>query len=151
MLGLTFAVGPLYVPVTHSPLFDSSYSYLLIACIASIVRLVTLLPAFHSINFTVFKVNIAAWCGVEINTSIICSSLPCLKPTVNRYFPSLMTNSSITSTNTNASRHFRGESNGTRAESYQITTRMIDVFKLSVGIRRKEQRRRLGLGFGGEV
>jgi hypothetical protein len=62
-----------------------------------------------------------------------------------------MTNSSITSTNTNASRLLRGGSNGTRAGSYQIATRMIDVFKLRVGMRRKEQRRRLGLGFGGEV
>ncbi|KAF2802468.1 uncharacterized protein BDZ99DRAFT_337144, partial [Mytilinidion resinicola] len=57
------------------------------ACIISIVRLVTMLPSLHSIDFTRYKVQVAGWAEVEINTGIICACLPTLKPLLNTVFP----------------------------------------------------------------
>ena len=130
MLSLTFAVGSLYVLFP----FSSSSPVLVIncddsACIVSIVRLVTLLPAFHSINFTVFKVNIEAWCEVEINTGIICASLPCLKPILACHFPSFMKNASTNSLTNNASKHIRENSQDTSTGSYQVTMRGMEAYK----------------------
>ncbi|KAE9364497.1 hypothetical protein N431DRAFT_550006 [Stipitochalara longipes BDJ] len=124
MLGLTFAVGSF-------------------ACIVSIVRLVTLLPAFHSINFTVLKVNIAAWCEVEINTGIICSSLPCLKPILNRHFPSLMkNNSSVAVLSGNVMGHVRGDSGGNEEGWKEVRVPKIDALEGdSGGAREGEQER----------
>lgn len=122
MLGLTFAVGSF-------------------ACIVSIVRLVTLLPAFHSINFTVFKVNIAAWCEVEINTGIICSSLPCLKPILNRHFPSLMkNNSSAAVLSGNVMGHARGGSGDTEEGLKEVRMHGIDAFEQGAARGGEEER-----------
>jgi len=138
MLGLTFAVGSLYVPPL-SPLLSFLTALLLIkdngsACIVSIVRLVTLLPAFHSINFTVLKVNIAAWCEVEINTGIICSSLPCLKPILNRHFPSLMkNNSSVAVLSGNVIGHARGDSGGSEEGWKEVRGPELDAFERREG------------------
>ena len=111
------------------------------ACIVSIVRLVTLLPAFHSINFTVFKVNIAAWCEVEINTGIICSSLPCLKPILNRHFPSLMkNNSSAAVLSGNVMGHARGGSGDTEEGLKEVRMHGIDAFEQGVARGGEEER-----------
>jgi hypothetical protein len=91
---------------------------------------VTLLPAFHSIDFTVFKVSIAAWCEVEINTGIICSSLPCLKPILNRHFPSLMKNNSSTAVlSGNVMGHGRGDSGDSEEGWKEMRTHKIDAFE----------------------
>jgi hypothetical protein len=105
---------------------------------------VTLLPAFHSINFTVFKVNIAAWCEVEINTGIICSSLPCLKPILNRHFPSLMKNnaSTILSGDAIGLGHARGDSDGTSEEGWkEVRDNKMEAFTEGPDARRGDEER----------
>jgi hypothetical protein len=137
MLGLTFAVGSLYVlpstPTILLKLFLLVVLTSLSACIVSIVRLVTLLPVFHNINFTVFKVNIAAWCEVEINTGIICSSLPCLKPIINRHFPPSMKNNSSAITSANVMGHVRAESDTSGEGWKEVIMHEIDADKREDG------------------
>ncbi|KAF2494858.1 hypothetical protein BU16DRAFT_49782 [Lophium mytilinum] len=82
------------------------------ACIISIVRLVTMLPSLHSIDFTRYKVQVAGWAEVEINTGIICACLPTLKPLLNTVFPTHFAPSSgrtpaSSSPSSNPSKRFR--------------------------------------------
>ncbi|PKX90720.1 putative integral membrane protein (Pth11) [Aspergillus novofumigatus IBT 16806] len=59
------------------------------ACVIAIVRIVTMMPFVHSMDFTWYKVTLAKWAMVEINVGIICACLPVLRPLVLRVFPRL--------------------------------------------------------------
>jgi hypothetical protein len=91
------------------------------ACVIAIVRIVTMMPFVHSMDFTWYKVTLAKWAYVpppplswgsmlmmrrmvEINVGIICACLPVLRPLVLRVFPRL-----LGSKNSSADKH-TGES-----------------------------------------
>ncbi|RLL95029.1 hypothetical protein CFD26_101863 [Aspergillus turcosus] len=74
------------------------------ACVIAIVRIVTMMPFVHSMDFTWYKVTLAKWAMVEINVGIICACLPVLRPLVLRVFPRL-----LGSKNSSADKH-TGES-----------------------------------------
>jgi hypothetical protein len=77
------------------------------ACVIAIVRIVTMMPFVHSMDFTWYKVTLAKWAYVflpfhlffgqyannnrmvEINVGIICACLPVLRPLLLRIFPRL--------------------------------------------------------------
>ncbi|GFF32528.1 hypothetical protein IFM58399_03242 [Aspergillus lentulus] len=59
------------------------------ACVIAIVRIVTMMPFVHSMDFTWYKVTLAKWAMVEINVGIICACLPVLRPLLLRIFPKL--------------------------------------------------------------
>lgn len=59
------------------------------ACVIAIVRIVTMMPFVHSMDFTWYKVTLAKWAMVEINVGIICACLPVLRPLLLRVVPQL--------------------------------------------------------------
>ncbi|KAF2192126.1 hypothetical protein K469DRAFT_653382 [Zopfia rhizophila CBS 207.26] len=62
-------------------------SYSTGVCIISILRLHSLFLITHTTDPTYDNVGVATWSVVEINVSIICSCLPCLRPLVARWVP----------------------------------------------------------------
>lgn len=84
-VGCMFAIGTLYVtPGPASPQFLQKYS----GCVATIVRLHTLLTFKTTIDPTWDYVPITVWTGIEISCIFVCVSIPsvrillssCLKP-----------------------------------------------------------------------
>ncbi|KAK0362253.1 hypothetical protein LTR91_012044 [Friedmanniomyces endolithicus] len=61
-------------------------------CIVSILRLESIYAASHSLKDTSYNSSLAAlWSSLEVNTGILCSSLPTLKTLVSRLFPQVFT------------------------------------------------------------
>ncbi|KAK0117883.1 hypothetical protein ONS95_012202 [Cadophora gregata] len=66
------------------------------SCVVSIVRLALMVPYMHSENFTRFKVYVARWCEIELNSAIIFSSLFALQPLFTKLLPTLFQPPSFT-------------------------------------------------------
>ncbi|KAK0251064.1 hypothetical protein LTS09_013770 [Friedmanniomyces endolithicus] len=61
-------------------------------CIVSILRLESIYAASHSPKDISYNSSLAAlWSSLEVNTGILCSSLPTLKTLVSRLFPQIFT------------------------------------------------------------
>ncbi|KAK0337115.1 hypothetical protein LTR91_006437 [Friedmanniomyces endolithicus] len=61
-------------------------------CIVSILRLESIYAASHSLKDTSYNSSLAAlWSSLEVNTGILCSSLPTLKTLLSRLFPQIFT------------------------------------------------------------
>ncbi|TKA61458.1 hypothetical protein B0A55_12770 [Friedmanniomyces simplex] len=61
-------------------------------CVVSILRLESIYAASHSAKDTSYNSSLAAlWSSLEVNTGILCSSLPTLKTLLSRLFPQIFT------------------------------------------------------------
>ncbi|KAK3643569.1 hypothetical protein LTR56_010079 [Elasticomyces elasticus] len=60
-------------------------------CIVSILRLASIYALTHSVDTSYNGALAALWSSLEVNTGILCSSLPTLKTLVSRAFPHLFT------------------------------------------------------------
>ncbi|EOD50841.1 putative pth11-like integral membrane protein [Neofusicoccum parvum UCRNP2] len=69
------------------------------ASVTSMLRLQSIYNVSYSTDITYDNVGAALWSAVEINTAIICASLPTFKAVVNRIFPRLL------ATTQNSTRH----------------------------------------------
>lgn len=58
-----------------------------IVCVVSILRLHALIRISDSMDPTFDNPLSAAWSAVEVNVSIVCSSLPCIRPILARWLP----------------------------------------------------------------
>ncbi|KAK7177528.1 integral membrane protein [Paraphaeosphaeria sporulosa] len=64
-----------------------------IVCIMSILRLQSLAVIANSADPLYDNPPAATWSSVETNVGIVCSCLPCLRPLIARYFPSIFASS----------------------------------------------------------
>ncbi|KAL1615510.1 hypothetical protein SLS56_011798 [Neofusicoccum ribis] len=78
---------PLHIPKRQKLALTVVFLIGAFACASSIVRTVLLIPLFKSPDFTWNVVDQYVWAFIEINTSIVCASIPPLKPLFSRYLP----------------------------------------------------------------
>ncbi|KAK7722958.1 hypothetical protein SLS57_004814 [Botryosphaeria dothidea] len=77
------------------------------ASVTSILRLQSIYNVSYSHDITYDNVGAALWSAVEINTAIICASLPTFKAVVNKIFPRLLGSTRSTSRHRSRTWHSR--------------------------------------------
>lgn len=97
-----FALGGVYECYSRF-IFGCTLTLIFSTCIISILRLVSIYAVTHTDDPTYNNGLTALWSALEINTGIICSSLPTLKGLFTRYWPRAFTTHHSSSAATAAS------------------------------------------------
>lgn len=83
-------ISSLTLPLKQKLWLAIVFAFGLLVCVVSILRLDSLYLGSKTTDPTWDFVGVAIWSSVELNTAVICTYLPTLKPLVSRLFPRLL-------------------------------------------------------------
>jgi hypothetical protein len=83
-----------------------------LVCLVSILRLHSLYIVSISEDTTWANTEAAIWSSIEVNTGIVCASLPTVKPLISRIFPRL-----LSSNRSNQPTYLRTTTNGNHSQN----------------------------------
>ncbi|TDZ22500.1 hypothetical protein Cob_v004690 [Colletotrichum orbiculare MAFF 240422] len=131
------SVFRLKLPAKQKALLCGVFSLGFLVCVISVYRLFTLRTAVESEDPPWDNIGAAIWSVVELNTSIICASLPTLRPLLAKWLPGAGLSSAQQSTGypayTPPSRVRRGTFGGLESSPQEVSTEELVLKNMTKG------------------